>query len=164
MVNSIEGLRERVQGFTLEQVSEMDQRLRTMSLRLGELQRTVRALSEIKQQMSRLQKTVQQVEAESLEQGRLATLVEPIAVQSIAQVGTLLKFRRVIKLLKEAKSVLGSITVCQYGGQDSYRFPSPLRSSQQSPKNEQELGADLPAIEHDLPERSSERNCCRRCQ
>ena len=107
VVNSIEGLRERVQGFTLEQVSEVDQRLRTMSLQLGELQRTVRALAEMKQRMSRLQKAVQQAEAESLERSRLATLVEPIAVQSIARVGTLLKFQRVIKLLKEAKSGSG---------------------------------------------------------
>src|SRR6266566_2769514 len=103
VVNSIEGLRERVQGFTLEQVSEVDQSLRTMSLHLGELEGTLRALAEMKQRMSRLQKAVQQAEAESLEQSRLATLVEPIAVQSLAQIGALLKFRRVIKLLKEAK-------------------------------------------------------------
>ena len=51
MVTSIEGLRERVQGFTVEQVSEVDQRLRTMSLQLGELQQRLRALAEMKQQI-----------------------------------------------------------------------------------------------------------------
>ena len=118
VVNSIEGLRERVEGFTLEQVSEVDQRLRTMSLKLGELQRTVKALVEIKQQMSRIHKVVQQVEAESFESGRLATLMEPAAVQSIARVGTLLKFQRVIKLLKEAKSRSVVSAPRRYGSQD----------------------------------------------
>src|SRR5215510_13816873 len=77
MVTSIEGLRERVQGFTLEQVSEMDQRLRTMSLELRELQQRLTALSEMKQRMGGLQKASQQAEAESLEQSRRATLVDP---------------------------------------------------------------------------------------
>jgi hypothetical protein len=67
VVNSIEGLRERVQGFTLEHVSEVDQRLRTMSLQTGELQRRLRALAEMKQQIA-VYKAVQQAEAESLEQ------------------------------------------------------------------------------------------------
>jgi hypothetical protein len=105
VVNSIEGLRERVQGFTLEQVSEVDQRLRTMYLQLGELQRTVSALAEMKQRMSRLQKAVQQAEAESLERSRLATLVEPIAVQS-GQVGTLLKFSASLNCSKKPRAAL----------------------------------------------------------
>ncbi len=154
VVNSIEGLRERVQGFTLEQVSEVDQRLRTMSLQLGELQRTVRALAEMKQRMSRLQKAVQQAEAESLERSRLATLVEPIAVQSIARVGTLLKFQRVIKLLKEAKSGFGVSASADAEGKTP-PLPKPVEVIPASPKNEQELGRDFLAIEHELPETSA---------
>jgi len=154
VVNSIEGLRERVQGFTLEQVSEVDQRLQTMSLQLGELQRTFRVLAEMKQQMSPLQKAVQQAEAESLEQSRLATLVEPIAVQSIAQVATLLKFRRVIKLLKEAKSGSG-VSASADAQAKTPVLPKPVEVIPASPKNERELGTDLPAIWHELPERSA---------
>jgi hypothetical protein len=154
VVTSIEGLRERVQGFTLEQVSEVDQRLRTMSLQLGELQRTVRALAEMKQRMGRLQKAVQQAEAESLERSRLATLVEPIAAHSIARVGTLLKFQRVIKLLKEAKSGSG-VSVSADAEAKTPPLPTPLEVIPASPKNERELGTDLPAIRHDLPERSA---------
>ncbi len=153
VVNSIEGLRERVEGFTLEQVSQIDQRLQTMSLGLGEMQRRLRALTEIKQRMSRLKKTVQLVEAQSLEQGRLTTLVEPIAVHSIAQVGTLLKFRRIINLIKEAKSVP---EVLPFANTPAWTpiVPKPAAIIPQSPTNEQEL-ADLPEIEHALPERSA---------
>ena len=154
VVNSIEGLRERVQGFTLEQVSEVDQRLRTMSLQLGELQRTVRSLAEMKQRMSRLQKAVQQAEAESLERSRLATLVEPITVQSIARVGTLLKFQRVIKLLKEAKTGSGVSTSADAKARTP-PLPKPGEVIPASSKNERELGTDLPAIQHELPERSA---------
>jgi hypothetical protein len=154
MITSIEGLRERVEGFTLEQVSEIDQRLQTMSLRLGELQRRLRALTEIKQRMSRLRKTVEQVEAESLEQNRLTTRVEPIAVHSIAQVGTLLKFRRVIRSIKEAKSVPGALASANTRATTPV-VPKPAAIISESATNEQELAADLPAIEHALPERSA---------
>jgi hypothetical protein len=157
MVTSIEGLRERVQGFTLEQVSEVDQRLRTMSLQLGELQQRLRALAEMKQQMGRLQKPVQQAEADSLEQSRLATLVEPIAVQSITQFGTLLKFRRVIKLLKEAKRGSGVSASADVEARAPV-LPKPVEIITEPPKNEQELSTDLPAIQHELPERSTNEN------
>ena len=152
MVTSIEGLRERVQGFTLEQVTEVDQGLRTMSLQLGELQRRLTALAEMKQRIGRLQKAVQQTEAESLEQSRLVTLVEPIAVQSIAQFGTLLKFRRVIKLLKESKSGSGVASTAKACGPI---LPDPVETTPELPKNEHEIATDLPAIQHELRERST---------
>jgi hypothetical protein len=157
VVNSIEGLRERVQGFTLEQVSEVDQRLRTMSLQLGALQRRLRALAEMKQQMGRLQKAVQQAEADSLEQSRMATLVEPITVQSITQFGTLLKFRRVIKLLIEGKSGSGVSASADVEARATF-LPKPVESITEAPKNEQELAIDFPAIQHELPERSTNEN------
>jgi hypothetical protein len=154
VVNSIEGLRERVQGFTLQQVSEVDQRLRTMSLQLGELQRRLRALAEMKQQMVGLQKAVQQAEAESLEQNSLATIVEPVPVRSIAQFGTLLKFRRVIKLLKEARSGSGALASAAAKAGAPVRL-KPVETIPEPPKNEQELAIDLAAIQHELLERST---------
>jgi hypothetical protein len=157
MVTSIEGLRERVQGFTVEQVSEVDQRLRTMSLQLGELQQRLRALAEMKQQIAGLQKAVRQAEADTLEQNRLATLVEPITVHPIAQFGTLLKFRRVIKLLKEAKSGSGVSASADVEARAPV-LPKPVEITTEPPKNEQKLATDFPAIQHELPERSTNEN------
>jgi hypothetical protein len=105
VVDSIDGLRDRVQGFTLEQVSEADQNLLTMSLGLSELQRRLGVLSEMKDRISRLQETIKQAEAESLEQSRLAIETESAPVHAIAQVGNLLKLRQVIKLVKAAQNV-----------------------------------------------------------
>src|SRR5262245_1244569 len=153
MVNSIEGLRERVQGFTVEQVSEMDQRLRTMSLELRELQQRLRALSEMKQRMGGLQKALQQAEAESLEQSRRATLVDPIATQSLTQFGTLLKFRRVIKLLKDAKNGSGAMGSATMMSRD-FVFPKAVETTApEPPKNTHDLVADVPEIQHELIER-----------
>jgi len=107
VVDSIDGLRDRVQGFTLEQVSEADQRLRTMSLGVSELRRRLGALAEMKDRISRLQEAIQHAEAESLEQSRLAMLAietEPTSVHAIAQFGHLLKLRQVIKLIKTAQN------------------------------------------------------------
>jgi hypothetical protein len=156
MVNSIEGLRERVQGLTLEQVLEVDQRLHRMSRELSELERTLRALAEIKRQITRLQKAVQQVEAESLEQSKVATLVEPIAVQSIAQVGTLLKFRRLIKFLKEAKEASGVSASADVEARFSVQ-PRPFEIIQER-RNEQKFATDLPAIQHELLEDSDNKD------
>ena len=105
VVDSIDGLRDRVQGFTLEQVSEADQKLLTMSLGLNELQRRLGVLSEMKDRIGRLQETIQQAEAESLEQSRLAIETESTPVHAISQVGNLLKLRQVIKLIKTAQNV-----------------------------------------------------------
>src|SRR5262245_33778570 len=68
VVDSIDGLRDRVQGFTVEQVSEADQKLRTISLGLSELQRRLGMLSEMKDRINRLKETLQRAEARSLEE------------------------------------------------------------------------------------------------
>ena len=105
VVDSIDGLRDRVQGFTLEQVSEADQKLRTMSLGLSELQRRLGVLSEMKDRINGLQDTIQQAETESLEESRLAIEAEPMPVHAVAQVENLLKLRQVIKLIRAAQNV-----------------------------------------------------------
>lgn len=152
VVNSIEGLRERVQGFTLEQVSDMDQQLHTLLMQLEELQQTLKALTEMKQRINQLSTAVQKAEAESLEQSKLVTLVEPIPVQSITRIGSLLKFHRVIKLLKEANG--GSEVLVSAEAQA--KSSSPLRPVEVTPnsKNESELETDLSTINHELSDSS----------
>jgi hypothetical protein len=105
VVDSIDGLRDRVQGFTVEQVSEADQKLRTISLGLSELQRRLGMLSEMKDRINGLKDTIERAQAQSLEESRLAVEAEPMPVHAIAQVGNLLKLRQVIKLIKTAQNV-----------------------------------------------------------
>ncbi|HXV81946.1 MAG TPA: hypothetical protein VEG60_18880, partial [Candidatus Binatia bacterium] len=153
-MNSIEGLRGRVQGFTHEQVSEAEQKLRTMSLQLDELQRTLDTLAEMKMRMGRLREAVKQAEEESLEESRLATRVEPIPVQSIAQIGALLKFRRILRVLKEAKSGLQVSAVADPETKIRIR-PIPVEMPAEQPNNEEESVTDSIAILRELSEVSA---------
>jgi hypothetical protein len=122
VVNSIDGLRERVQKFSVEQLSEVDQSLNAMSSRLAELQKTLKAIREIKDQLEQIK--VQRAEAESLQQNCMAALDRAVPVQSITQVGTLLKFHRIIKLLNGANNVpIGLASV------DSQSRSSPILST-----------------------------------
>jgi hypothetical protein len=107
VVDSIAGLRERVRAFNVEQLFATEQKLQTMSLRLGELQESLRLLSGITQRMRRVHELVQQSEAKSLEQNRLLTLENTIPAHSLAQVESLLKFQRVIKLVRTTEAVSG---------------------------------------------------------
>ncbi|HXL08967.1 MAG TPA: hypothetical protein VN966_01980 [Candidatus Bathyarchaeia archaeon] len=157
VVNSIDGLRERIQGFTLEEVSEVDERLREMSTRLGELRQTLSVLSEMKLQVGRLQNVVQQAESESLEQNRLVTQVEPIPAQAIAQVVNLLKFRQVIKLLKSANNVSGVSTSPDAQGKKPVLMEH-VEVVPEHQKNEEEFVSALPAILTELPEISANEN------
>jgi hypothetical protein len=109
VVDSIDGLRNRVQGVTLEQVSETDQRLQAMSLGLRELQRKLEVLFEIKGRIDQLQETVKQAKSESLEESMLAFEGEPVPIHAIAQVGNLLKLRQVIKLIKASQKASGGL-------------------------------------------------------
>lgn len=104
VVDSIDGLRDRVQGFTLEQVSAADQKLRTMSLGLSELQRKLGVLSELKDRINRLDETIQQVKGKSFEESSFVTEVEPVPIHAIAQLGNLLKLRQVIKVIQAARN------------------------------------------------------------
>ncbi|HJU63454.1 MAG TPA: hypothetical protein VJ864_15535, partial [Candidatus Binatia bacterium] len=105
VVNSIDGLRDRVQGFTVEHVSEANQKLRTISLGLSELQRRLWVLSRMKDRINGLKETIQRAQAQSLEESRSAIETEPMPAHAIAQVENLLKLRQVIKLIKVIQNV-----------------------------------------------------------
>jgi hypothetical protein len=150
VVNSIDGLRERIQGYTLEEVSEIEERLRAMSTRLSELRQTLTVLSEMKLQISQLQYIVQQAAVESLEQNRLVTRVEPIPAQAITQFVNLLKFRQVISILKSANTAAGVSTSINAQPQQ----PVPMEHAEviaEHQKHEEEFGADLQLIQPELP-------------
>jgi hypothetical protein len=157
VVNSIDGLRERIQGFTLEEVSEVDERLRAMVTRLGELQRILTVLSEMKLYISRLQKVVEQAEEEALEQSRLVTEIEPIPARAVAQVVSLLKFGQVMKLLKSANNVSDVSTSADAQAKKPV-LPEAVEVIPEPQKNKEEFVEDLPAILPELTEQSGNEN------
>src|SRR6516225_9340419 len=157
VVNSIDGLRERIQAFTLEEVSEVDERLRAMATRLGELQRTLTALAEMKLQISGLQKLVEQAEDEALEQSRLVTQIDPIPPQAVAQVVSLLKFRQIIKLLKSANNV-SDVSMATDAQATKPVLPQPFEVIPEPQRNKEKFVEDLSTILPELPEISGNEN------
>jgi hypothetical protein len=141
VVHSIDGLRERLQELSVEQLSEADRKLQTMSLRLGELQQTLGVLSEIKQRMHRLQEIVQQAQVETPEK---SWVDKPMPASSLLQVRNLLKFRRVIKLVKAAKDV--SVLLDSADGKASLLQRNDTISEPSKP--EHQLAENFPATEH----------------
>jgi hypothetical protein len=105
VVHSIDGLRERMQGFSVEQLSEIESRLHAMSLRLGGLQRTVNALSDVKRRMNRIEEILKQAQPVTLGESTLVTIDSMAPVHALAHLGNLVKFRQIIKLVKAAKSI-----------------------------------------------------------
>jgi hypothetical protein len=127
VVDSIAGLRERVRAFNVEQLSATEQKLQTMSLRLGELQQTLRLLSGITQRMRQLHELVQQAEAKSLEQNKRLTLDNTIPARSLSQVESLLKFQRVIKLVRTTEAVSGLLDPVNKTIQTVFRVSPPSK-------------------------------------
>lgn len=105
VVHSIHGLRERVQEFTVEQLSETERTLQSMSLRLRALQQTVNGLSEIKALMGRMEQLLPQAQAATVDESTLASGVSFAPLHSLSHVGNIAKFRRIIKLVTAVKSV-----------------------------------------------------------
>jgi hypothetical protein len=149
VVHSIDGLRERLQELALEQLSEADRKLQTMSLRLGELQRTLGVLSEIKQRMHRLQEIVQHAQTETPE---LSWVDKAMPAPSLLQVRNLLKFRRVIKLVKAAKDV--SVLLDSADGKALLQRNDTISEAS---KPEHQLAATFPATDHTSVEPAANR-------
>jgi hypothetical protein len=145
VVDSIAGLRERVGVFNVEQLSATEQKLQTMSLRLGELQQTLQVLSGITQRMSRLHELVQQAETASLDQNRLVTLENGIPARSLAHVESLLKFQRVIKLVKTTKAISGLLDPVDEKTQTP--FPTTIAVVPEPSKEEHPFVAVLSPVE-----------------
>jgi hypothetical protein len=145
VVDSIAGLRERVRAFNVEQLSATEQKLQTMSLRLGELQQTLRILSGITERMRWLHELVQQAKAESLEQSRLAALENTISTRSLAHVESLLKFQRVIKLVRTAQAVSGLLKPVDQTIQTPCRVAS--SSQQESPFTPELTSVEEPIVQ-----------------
>jgi hypothetical protein len=105
VVHSIDGLRERVQGLAVEQLSETERQLQTVSLQLGALQQTVSTLSEIKALMSRMEEMLPQAQAATVDPSILASVDSCTPLHSLPHLMNLAKFRRIMKLVNAAKSV-----------------------------------------------------------
>lgn len=92
VVNSIQGLQQRLNDYTLEEVSAAENRSRTLLLGLLNLQSRVGSLVAIKRSMTVVYEAVEKTASEDIKLSVLDTSGKPIHLRDIIQASNLIKF------------------------------------------------------------------------
>src|SRR5439155_20422185 len=96
-----QGLQQRLDDFSVNDISEATENTRTLSLRLFELQRQLATLTEINQSIATVRTAVDHAANETRELTKLEGLDRPLQLQAIAQASNLIRFPRVMKAAKD---------------------------------------------------------------
>src|SRR5437867_8303153 len=104
-LNSIQGLQQRLDDFSVDDISEATEKARTLAVRLSELQRQLATLTEINQSIATVRTAVDHAANETRELTKLEGLDRPLQLQAIAQASNLIRFPRVMKAAKDGPRV-----------------------------------------------------------
>jgi hypothetical protein len=115
VVNSIQGLQQRLNDYTLEEVADAENRSRTLLVGLLDLQARIGSLVAIKQSMTVAYAAIEKTSSEDPELSTIETSAKPIHLHDIIQASNLIKFPELKK---------------PFHPNASHTVPSPLVSSQ----------------------------------
>src|SRR5207245_11601727 len=111
VLRSIQGLQQRLDDFSVDDISEATEKARTLAVRLSELQRQLATLTEINQSIATVRTAVDHVANETRELTKLEGLDRPMQLQSIAQASNLIRFPPSMKSSNEGpRGSAGSTT------------------------------------------------------
>jgi hypothetical protein len=105
VLNSIQGLQQRLEDFSVDDISEATEKARTLAVRLSELQRQLATLTEINESIATVRTAVDHAANETRELTKLEGLDRPLQLQAIAQASNLIRFPRVMKGAKDGPRV-----------------------------------------------------------
>src|SRR6266571_2771247 len=105
VLNSIQGLQQRLEDFSVDDISEATEKARTLAVRLSELQRQLATLTEINESIATVRTAVDHAANETRELTKLEGLDKPLQLQAIAQASNLIRFPRVMKAAKDGPRV-----------------------------------------------------------
>ncbi|TMB69439.1 MAG: hypothetical protein E6J54_15790 [Deltaproteobacteria bacterium] len=105
VLNSIQGLQQRLDDFSVDDISEATEKARTLAVRLSELQRQLATLTEINESIATVRTAVDHAANETRELTKLEGLDRPLQLQAIAQASNLIRFPRVMKAAKDGPRV-----------------------------------------------------------
>lgn len=94
VVGSIEGLRHRLDSLTIDEIDDAQEKLKTLSLRLSELQRTLERLSTIKDRSVKADAAKAEIVAETVDVNALQPVPTPLQLHTIGQLRNLIIFPR----------------------------------------------------------------------
>jgi hypothetical protein len=95
MVGSIEGLRHKLDNLAVSDVEETQEKIDTLGLRLGELQKTLERLAAIKEQLIKVEAAKAEAGAETPNIAELGTVQKPLKLDMLGQLRNLILFPRV---------------------------------------------------------------------
>lgn len=95
VVNSVQGLQQRLGDFSLEEVSDAGEKTKPLIHHLSELHRKLSMFAEIKQCIANSRATIEQSRVESFDLTKLVALDQPIQVRAILHANNLVQFPRV---------------------------------------------------------------------
>jgi hypothetical protein len=102
VLNSIHGLQQRLDDFSVDDISEATEKARTLAIGLSELQRRLAVLTKINHSIATVQTAVDRASKEASELIKLEGFDGPLQLQAIVQANKLIRFPRVAKVAKSA--------------------------------------------------------------
>ena len=113
VLNSIEGLQQRLDDFSLEDIGAATENAKTLTLRLSELERRLANLTEIKQSMGAIRRAVDEATHEISKLIRSEPLERPLHLQVIVQASNLIRLKTIRDLLHQAQQQQRPRSTCQ---------------------------------------------------
>jgi hypothetical protein len=98
VVNSIQGLQQRLENFSADDVGEAHDRIRTLLLRLSDLERMLTRFAAIKESMAEVRRSLDQVLRDCDDSAKVEELEKPLRIQTLIQANKLIQFPRLNKL------------------------------------------------------------------
>ena len=98
VVNSIQGLQQRLESFSAEDVGAAHDRTQTLLLRLTELQRKLTTCAAIKESMAAVRSSLDQMLTDCVDLGKIEALETPLSIRTLIHANKLIQFPRLNKL------------------------------------------------------------------
>lgn len=111
VLNSIQGLQQRLEDFSVDDVSKATDKVRTLSLSLSELQRKICALTQIKESITAVRTAVDRASNETAELIKLERLDKSLHLQAIAQASKLVRLPQLTRIGKDTSKMSSIRTV-----------------------------------------------------
>src|SRR5437667_6146079 len=105
VLNSIQGLQQRLDDCSVDDISEATEKARTLAVRLSELQRQLATLTEINESIATVRTAVDHAANETRELTKLEGLDRPLQLQALAQASNLIRFPRLMKAANDGPRV-----------------------------------------------------------
>ena len=101
VLNSIEGLQQRLDDFSLDDIGAATEKAKTLTLRLSELERKLTDLTEITRSMDAVRRAVDGAVNETSKLTKSEAPERPLHLQAIVQASNLIRFPRLAKVPKD---------------------------------------------------------------